>query len=44
MACGPNEKINQLRNWLLQGPNNAEVSTVLAEDIEFRSLKSFETL
>ncbi len=43
MACGTNEKINQLRGWLQQGPNNAEVSTVLIENAEYRDLKTFET-
>ncbi len=43
MACGTNEKINQLLSWLQQGPNNAEVSSVLVEDTEFRDLKTFET-
>jgi len=44
VACGSNIKVNELRNWLLQGPNNAEVSAVLSEDTEYRNLKSFDTL
>lgn len=44
VACGPNEKIDELRSWLQQGPNNAEVSSVLSEDTEYRDLKSFDTL
>ncbi len=44
VACGSNIKVNELRSWLLQGPNNAEVSTVLSEDTEYRNLKSFDTL
>jgi len=26
MACGSNEKIDELRSWLQQGPSNAKVS------------------
>jgi len=44
MACGTKEKIDELRSWLHQGPNNAKVSSVLAEDSEFYDLKTFETL
>ena len=44
VACGPNEQINQLHSWLQQGPNNASVSSVLSEETEYRSLKSFDTL
>jgi len=44
VACGTNNSINQLRNWLQQGPDNAKVSTVLTEDTEYLDLKTFETL
>ena len=44
IACGSGDSIEQLRNWLQQGPDNAKVSTVLAEDTEYRDLKTFETL
>ncbi len=43
VACGPNEKIDELRNWLQQGPSNAKVSAVMTEEIEYRNLNSFET-
>ncbi|HHJ80379.1 MAG TPA: acylphosphatase [Candidatus Tenderia electrophaga] len=43
MACGPDEKIDELRNWLQQGPSNAKVDAIMAEEIEFRDLNSFET-
>ena len=44
MACGTNEKIDELGSWLHQGPNNAKVSSVLAEDSEYYDPKTFETL
>lgn len=44
MACGPQEKIMQLRSWLQQGPVNAKVSGVHTEDTEFRDIRTFETL
>lgn len=43
MACGPNEKIDELRSWLQQGPSNAKVNAIVAEEIEYRDLNSFET-
>ena len=44
MACGSHEQVNELRSWLHQGPNNAKVNAILAEDMEYRALNSFETL
>jgi len=44
MACGSQDNINKLHNWLRQGPSNAKVSTVLIEDAKYRNLSSFETL
>ena len=44
IACGPAARVIELRNWLHQGPNNAEVSAVLTEETEYRNLKSFDTL
>lgn len=44
MACGSQDNIDKLHNWLQQGPSNAKVSTVLIEDAKYRNLSSFETL
>ena len=44
VACGADEKINELRTWLRQGPNNAKVNDVLVEEMSYRNIKTFETL
>ena len=43
LACGTEDKLTELENWLWQGPTHAQVSQVSSEDVEFRELNSFET-
>ena len=43
LACGPEDKLDEFEDWLWQGPANAQVTDVFAEEVEFRELNSFET-
>ncbi len=43
LACGPEDKLAELEDWLWQGPAHAQVTDVLTEEVEFRELNAFET-
>lgn len=36
LACGDNDKVQQLEQWLWQGPELAEVSAVDAESVSYQ--------
>jgi len=40
VACGESSDIEQLKDWLWQGPRLAEVSDVLCESIEMEAIPS----
>jgi acylphosphatase len=44
LACGPEDKVDELENWLWQGPAGAQVADVQAQEVEYRELNSFETV
>jgi acylphosphatase len=43
LACGPAEAVNALRAWLRHGPPQAEVTGVVCEPVDFRSVNGFST-
>lgn len=42
LVCGASTKVDQLCNWLWEGPATAEISDVQCEVVEFTSLSVFE--
>lgn len=44
IACGAEEKIAILKEWLQQGPRLAEVTEFSCEEIECQAFEGFETL
>jgi acylphosphatase len=43
IACGPEERLAQLRNWLWQGPELARVESVECEPQTERAFRGFTT-
>lgn len=43
LACGPAHAIDELEEWLQQGPRMAEVTSVLASDADWSELSGFRT-
>jgi acylphosphatase len=43
LACGNDDKLDQLEAWLWQGPAQAKVHQVIAEEVEYRELNDFTT-
>lgn len=43
LACGEPEAVEELRQWLHEGPRMAEVSDVVAREAEWRELPGFTT-
>lgn len=42
VACGAEERLAELADWLWQGPARARVSAVEAQDLEWRQTASFD--
>ena len=43
LACGAQHAIDELAEWLQQGPRMAEVTSVVADDADWRELPGFTT-
>ena len=43
LACGDDDKLAQLEEWLWQGPAQAVVEQVIAEEVKYRELNAFTT-
>ena len=43
LACGDDDKLDELQDWLWQGPPTAEVQNVENSDAKFREIAGFET-
>ena len=41
LACGAEDKVDELEAWLWQGPAQAEVESVTGDTVEYRVLASF---
>ncbi len=44
VVCGEEDQINQMAEWLNDGPRTATVDNVLRVDTEFKQYKGFEIL
>lgn len=42
LACGADDSVAELEQWLWQGPSQAEVEGVNGRAVEYRALNSFE--
>lgn len=42
VACGPEDRIEQLREWLWRGPEQAQVSAVECERISVEAMAGFD--
>ena len=44
LACGHEERVEQLLRWLQQGPSTSTVEGVQTEDVEWRHIDGFEIM
>jgi acylphosphatase len=44
LACGDKEKLDQLYEWLKQGPRNANVTDLTYEELPWREYKDFSVM
>lgn len=44
LACGSRESLDELYQWLKQGPQLARVTEVSSEEVPWQDLQGFETL
>jgi len=42
LACGAEDKVAELEQWLWQGPAQAQVASVDGSEVEYRVLSGFE--
>ena len=43
LACGDEDMLAELEDWLWQGPEHAQVESINCQDVESRSLSNFST-
>ena len=44
VACGDDAKLDQLEQWLWQGPPKAQVEQVVASEVEAKSFSNFDII